>query len=267
MTKYLSLALLITFAWGCKNEGSTTTQETEDTSSPSEIVYTLLCKDISQPEDNIPHNDVYAIVDKDTALVGTIESCERILPEKYAEYEIPEDAFYAVGGTNAQKMTYAVYIGKSPEGKITARIGHNFPGKESGSFDYRSMVIFQKTDINPSSDLNASAMVGSYVHSGANSSHVLYIGFNNRILMGQLFSMEGPLPAQEDSLMLHIAQTTPEVLSNIQVDFSNLSFSSMKGPGKFTRNGDQIESITFSKGDKGKALTLEKKAIGKEKDY
>ena len=268
MTKYVSLALLIAVAFlACKNEKPASGEPSPETKT-TEIPYTLVCKDLTQAEDKIPHHDVYAIINGDSLLVGTIEDCKRILPENYADYEIPENAYDAVGGTNAENRTYAVYIGKSPEGKITARIGHNYPGKPSGSFDYRSMVVIEeKIDINPGSDINPGALVGSYVHNGPKTSQVLYLGLNNRTLMGQIFTLDGPLPEQEDSLLLRIAQTAPEVLSNIQVNFSDLSFSSMKGPGSFTRNGNRIESITFSKWKDGSALTLEKKAIGKEKNY
>lgn len=271
MTKYVSLALFIGFALlACKN-GETPQEQDQSALSETnttEVGYTLVCKSLTQPEDKIPHHDVYAMIDGDSLLVGTIEDCKHIAPENYADYEIPEDAYDAVAGTNDQKMTYAVYIGKSPEGKITARIGHNYPGKPSGSFDYRSMVIIEeKIDLNPGSDINPGAMVGSYLQSDPQTSHVLYLGLNNRTLVGQIYTLDGPLPQQEDSLMLRIAQSTPEVMSNIQVNFSDLSFSSLKGPGSFTRNGDRIESITFSKWNGKKALTLEKKAVGKEKDY
>ena len=262
MAKYLSFALVLLLALGCKNEKPT--EETPEVETPpAEVVYSLICKNITQEGDKNQHHEVYAVVDTDTMLVGTIESCERILPEKYPDYEIPEDAFDAVGGTNAEDLTYAVYLGKSPEGKITARIGHNYPGKESGSFDYRSMVILEEGDINPRSDINLAAMVGSYVHDGENASHILYIGVNNRNLMGQLFSIDSALPEQEDSLMVLLSQTPPELLSNIQVDLSTLTFNSLKGPGKFNYEDDQIKSILFTKWEgKRKKLEMEKKEIG-----
>ena len=266
MTKYLFFAALAALLWSCKSESAPAAEETAATETAQgsvldSIAYALICKDITQPGDKIKHHDVLAVVDNDTAKVGTIENCEKIPAADYAKYEIPADAFEAVGGTGADKVTFVVYIGKSPEGKITARIGNKYPGKPSGSFDYRSMVVFEEKDVEAGSDINPGAFVGSYVASGKASSHVLYLGFSNRTMVGQLYTLNGALPTQTDSLMIAISKATPEILSDIQVSWSDLSFSSAKGPGKFNRNGDKVQGITFSKWKDGQALTLEKKEI------
>lgn len=261
MTRYIFLALLATMIWSCKSEAQTDdgNQPAGASSSADSILYTLICKDITQPEDKIKHHDVYAVVDNDTAKVGTIEDCLKIDPSDFEKYEIPSDAFEAVGGTGPDNVTYVVYIGKSKEGKITARIGNKYPGKPSGSFDYRSMVVFNPEDITPGAEVSPGALAGSYVHSGETNSYVLFLGFNNRTLMGQLFTLDGPLPEGPDGWMTAISETKPEVLNNVEVDFSDLSFSSLKGPGKFNSTGGRVESISFAKLDKGKPVELEKK--------
>jgi len=246
--------------WSCKSEAQTENGDLAGaTTSGGSVVYALICQDITQPEDKVKHHDVYAVVDNDTAKVGTIEDCRKIDPADYEKYEIPADAFEAVGGTGDDNVTYVVYIGKSKEGKITARIGNKYPGKPSGSFDYRSMVVFNPEDITPGAEVNPGALAGSYVGSGENATYVLFLGFNNRTLMGQLFTIDGPLPEGEDSWMQAISKAKPEVLHNVEVDFSNLSFSSLKGPGKFNSTGGKVQSISFTKLDKGKQVDLEKK--------
>ncbi|MBK6621501.1 MAG: hypothetical protein IPG32_11730 [Saprospirales bacterium] len=268
MSKYVFIVAITTaFWWSCKSE---TPADAAVLANPGEapavnldsVVFALICKDITQAGDKVKHHDVYAVVGHDTVRVGTIESCQKIAPADYEKYEIPANAYEAVGGTGADNITYAVYLGKSPEGKINARIGHNYPGKKSGSFDYRSMIVFNEEDIAPASVINPAAMTGSYLHKGGASSYVLYLGYNNRTLIGQLYTIKGALPEQKDSLMTAISNATPEIMADIQVDWSNLSFSSAKGPGTFKRNGNRIESITFSKLASGGSLTLEKKEIG-----
>ena len=264
MNRYFFVVLAVIASGACKSEAASKEVLAATASSPTDnVICALICKDITQPEDKIKHHDVYAVVDNDTVKVGTIEDCKKIDPTDYAKYEIPEDACEAVGATGADKITYVVYLGKSPEGKITGRIGHNYPGKASGSFDYRSMVVFDEADIAPGVETSPGAMVGSYVHSGSASSHVLYLGYNNRTLMGQLFTLKGPLPENPDSIMIALSKATPEMMSNIQVNFDDLSFSSLKGPGKFQGSGNRITGITFSKADNGKELSLVKKDIGK----
>lgn len=96
MTKYLIFAGLIALAWSCKNDApAAAVAEASAEIQAGDISYSLLCVDISQSGDKRPHHDVFALVDKDTFKVGTIEVCERIAKEDYAKHEIPEDAFDA----------------------------------------------------------------------------------------------------------------------------------------------------------------------------
>jgi hypothetical protein len=264
MKNFLFLASLLTMAWACNSGGEapTVTEEEAPTPVAAEMVYAIICKDISQPNDNTPHHEVYAIVGRDTVFVGNMESCAKIAPEDYAQYQVPEDAFEAVGGSLTDKIVYAAYIGKSPEGKITARIGNMYKGKPGATFAWRSMVVFEEKDIIPVSEVSPSALVGSYIHSGSESSHVLYLGFSNRTIVGQVFAFDGPFPTHEDSLMMAIAKTAPELIPAIDVEYSDLSFTSAMGKGKFTQSGGRIESMVFSSWKGGKSLVFEKKEIG-----
>ncbi|MFZ2899887.1 MAG: hypothetical protein WA004_14770 [Saprospiraceae bacterium] len=261
MTKYLFLAGLVALTWSCKNDSPTATvAEASADTQAGDMSYSLLCVDISQPGDKRPHHDVYALVDMDTFKVGTIEVCERIAKEDYAKHEIPADAYDAVGGTGEDKTTYIVYLAKSPEGKIQARIGDMYPGKQGG-YTYRTWVALTEEDINPAASLSPADMVGSYVHSGQDKSYVLYLGVSNRTLMGQAFIIDGPLPKEDAAIMEAVGKGTAELIPNIQVDFSANTFNCSKGPGQFNLSGTKVKSMTFSKWG-GKEVTLEKRDIG-----
>lgn len=261
MTKYLIFAFPIVLAWSCKNDPATAQPEALATSDTlSTPTYALFCVDITQPEDKRPHNDVYAVVGRDTVKVGTIEVCQTIVPEDYAQYEIPADAFAAVGGEGEDGTTYASYLGKSEEGKIEARIGDMYPGKKGG-FAYRTWVVFTEEDITtPSAQISPAALAGSYVSSGEKS-YVLYLGFSGRTVMGQAYAIAGVLPEKDEELMPKVAQTTPDLIPNFQIDYSTLTFTCAKGKGRFNAAGGKVQSITFESWD-GKEVTLQKKEIG-----
>lgn len=260
MTKYLIFAGLIALAWSCKNDATSAAAEAPAGTETESVSYSLLCVDISRPEDKNPHHDVYALVDNDTFKVGAIEVCERIAKEDYAKYEIPEDAYDAVGGTGKDKTTFAVYLAKSAEGKVEARMGDMYPGKQGG-YTYRTWVVLTDEDIQTAAGLNPADMVGSYVFNGQDKSHVLFLGVSNRTLMAQAFTIKGPLPQDDAAIMEAVGKGTPELIPNIQVDYSTNEFTCSKGPGKFNTSGSKVKGITFSKWE-GKELTLEKKNIG-----
>lgn len=262
MTRHLILAGMIALAaWGCKNDPASAEAATEVTpSEPQDIRFALHCADISQPGDKTPHHDVYAIAGKDTAKVGTIEVCDHIPKEEYAKYEIPADAYDAVGGTSDGKTTFIVYLAKSPEGKVQARMGDMYPGKQGG-FTYRTLVVFTDEDLNPSASLSPGEMVGSYALSGQDKSYVLYVGFSERNMVAQAFTINGPLPQDDAAIMAAVGKGTPEFIPSIVVDFSTYEFSSSKGAGKFNVAGSKVQSVTFANWD-NKELTLEKRDIG-----
>lgn len=260
MTKYLIFAGLTALAWSCKNDAPpAAVAEASAETQADDASYSLLCVDISQPGDKSPHHDVLALVDSDTFKVGTIEVCERIAKEDYPKYEIPEDAFDAVGGTGADKTTFVVYLAKSPEGKVQARMGDMYPGKQGG-YTYRTWVVLTDQDIQTVNNLSPADLVGSYAHSGQDKSYVLYLGVSNRSLMAQVFTIKGPLPEDDAAMMEAVGKGTTELIPDIQVDFSTNAFNSSKGPGQFNLSGSKVKSMTFSKWG-GKELTLEKKEI------
>jgi hypothetical protein len=264
MTRYLFFALLLAAMWSCQNEVPASSEAAPEPVSIDSLTYALICVDITQPGDQTPHHDVFAVAGKDTFRVGTIEACERIDPANYADYEIPENALAAVGGKNADKTIYAVYIDKSEAGKINARIGDMYPGKPSGSFDYRTWVVLTEEDVqfSGSASLSPNALVGSYVHNGTAASHVLYLGLSHRTVVGQIYTLQGPLPEDDSAILEAIAQTQPEFIPNIQVSFTDLSFSCSKGKGSFQARDGQVQSLTFADWEGKGSLTLEKRAVG-----
>jgi hypothetical protein len=259
MNKFFPAMAIILMAWACQSgQSGDTVEEKEDTAPAAalEISYAIFCKDITQPGDPTPHHEVYAVAGRDTVIVGDLQACAVIAPEDYGKYKIPENAYQAVGGPLTDKVVYAAYIAQSPEGKIAAHIGPDF--------NYRAMVVFHEEDMANPSEVRPGAFVGSYVHSSADAAHVLYLGYSNRTLVGQVFALEGPLPDQEDSLMLAIARTASQVIPGIDVDYKDLSFTSSKGKGKFTHKEGRIESMIFTNWEGGRAsLTFEKKDIGR----
>jgi hypothetical protein len=228
---YLLLLPLLVSLFACSNEpeappvATGPVQQTNPALIADSLIY-LSCTDVTQPDDQSTHYEVYAQILENRAMISDVENCSRIDRAIYADYDIPETALDAIGDENL-----VIYLVRTANGRIIARQGTN---DGSGTLAYRAIATFSEEEMSANPEINPAALVGTYTGGmeGSDVSYLLFVGLSNRVLTAQLFRVPGPVPAPEN-LMAAMRRSEPELLRDFVVDITTLAFDSSTGTGLF----------------------------------
>jgi hypothetical protein len=183
---------------------------------------------------------VYALLDESKVKLAEINGCDQIPPDDYAALGIPEDALTAVGGISEG-------IGKYLYAQVNREQLSFFiaSGEVEDRPNFTPLAIYAKKKFQLLRPLHLADLAGYYMHQGADTSYVLFLGLKGPDLVSKLFATADPMPAQK-VLQRALPQfaSTPDL--PLDCDLNTLSFSSELGSGQFFWQPDSA-ALTFQR--------------------
>lgn len=212
-------------------------REDEPIDDSEGLLFQLNCQTIDANA-NPPIYAVYVVVNYNKVKIASSTACDSISKQDYEKYNIPDNAFEAVGGWHKEEGTviYAAFEGQylsffqkhlheASDGSIkelkTLQLGKYIDGK----FDLRLPLRMED-------------LPGAYVLSKESGSHLIFVGLKDNGLAAEYFQTEETLPPV-DQLNLLMATMEPDTMNNFEVQFPSLQFISDTYSGEFieTENG------------------------------
>ena len=212
-------------------------QEDEPIDDSDGLLLQLNCQTIDANA-NPPVHAVYIVVNYNKVKIASLTACDSIPKQDYGKYNIPDNAFEAVGGWHQREgsVIYATFdngylsffqkhLHKASDGSITELKTLQLGKYIDGKFDLRLPLRMED-------------LPGAYVLSKEGGSHLIFVGLKDNGLAAEYFQTEETL-APVDQLNLLMATIESDTLNNFEVQFPSLQFTSDTHSGEFieTENG------------------------------
>lgn len=231
--------LILAFAFVFTACGPDTDEQSARQADWSEVQ--LICETLSQ-SDEMPRHAVYALLQESKIKLAEVSACDTILAEEYEALGIPSNALAAVGGWWAGYGEY-IYANIS-DGALRLYIGGM--GEEETEHDgpqYAPLARYEGEQFQLLRPLHPADLAGYYMHQGADTSYVLFLGLKGPSLVSKLFATAEPLPAQKV-----LQRALPEFAASPDLDFycnlNGLEFQSGLGQGHIYWQPDSA-TVTF----------------------
>ena len=200
----------------------------------------LICETLSQSDD-APRSAVYALLQESKIKLAEITACDTVVAEEYAKLGIPDDALTAVGSWWAGYGEYIYAI--IEDDALRLYIGGIGEESEAEHPQFAPLARYEDEQFQLLRPLHPADLAGYYMHQGADTSYVLFLGLNGPTLVSKLFATAEPLPAQKV-----LQRALPEFAASPDLEFNcnlnGLEFQSGLGEGQIYWQPDSA-TVTF----------------------
>lgn len=200
----------------------------------------LNCESLSDDR-QAPRYAVYGLLEENKIKLAEVVVCDTLLAVDYEHKNIPAEALTAVGGSRDgyEEYIYAII----EDEKLQLFIGGIGEEDEHDKPLYTPLATYDNDKFKLLRPLHPADLAGYYMHQGADTSYVLFLGLKGPNLVSKLFATADPMPAQKV-----LQRALPEFAASPDMDFhcnlNGLDFESGLGAGHIYWQPDSA-TVTF----------------------
>lgn len=134
---YSSIFLL--FFSACQPESKTKDNGTGLTTDPPKAKVSFRCESLGEDENEVPHNQVFLVVNDRSTKVADVTACDQITKDGYLNFQIPSNAVAACGGWYAGAGDY--FYALEVKGKVVVMKGWQAEEQTDEGYHYEQHMV------------------------------------------------------------------------------------------------------------------------------